>query len=265
MDTAQQIIKEWILKNNPQLPLDLGEINLEELPEIPINCEILHCANCYLKKLPTILYVKELQCYKNQIENLPELPNCVKLICSENKLKKLPELPKCEVLYCHHNELTVLPDLPNCRDLLCSYNMLTKLPKLPKCKELWCRNNKLTIIDLPQLIDLRCTNNKLRIIADMPECIYFSAGGNYLYVIPKCLTYHELDILCRLDKQLRKKHIKSLLSDYYSELDSITINFDKFAAKIQNKWRKHKKYLTFVELHKMYIKNVSTVICQYLI
>lgn len=43
-----------------------------------------------------------------------------------------------------------------------------------------------------------------------------------------------------------------------------SINFPKFATKIQIAFRNYKKRKVFNELNKEYIKNVCTVICQYL-
>ena len=86
------------------------------------------------------------------ITELPELPETIKtLFCDRNKLTKLPELPKGLInLYCYNNNLTELPELPEGLELLdCEDNKLTELPELPKTLQiLGCRNNKLPYTDI---------------------------------------------------------------------------------------------------------------------
>ena len=56
--------------------LNLADLNLNELPELPKGLEILYC-------------------YNNKLTKLPELPEGLKTLkCDNNKLTELPELPE---------------------------------------------------------------------------------------------------------------------------------------------------------------------------
>jgi len=85
---------------------------------------------------------------------LPELPKGLKyLYCEYNQLTKLPKLPEeLVILYCHNNQLTKLPELPKgLKYLDCDGNKLTELPELPKgLKYLDCDGNKLPYDNLEE-------------------------------------------------------------------------------------------------------------------
>ena len=99
METASNIVQQWILLNDPTTVLDLSGLQLTKLPKIPSNCSHLKCST-------------------NQLTTLPELPMCTTLDCYNNQLTTLPELPMCTTLDCHNNQLTTLPELPIVQDLL---------------------------------------------------------------------------------------------------------------------------------------------------
>lgn len=107
MDVAETRINEWIKfydkTNNAKKILDLSNLNLNTLPQIPIKCEALYCFN-------------------NQLTKLQELPNCVLLDCSFNRLTYLHDMPKCSKLFCSYNNLSSLPNLPECTYLSCAGN-----------------------------------------------------------------------------------------------------------------------------------------------
>lgn len=66
-EKAKQIIKEWILKDDSNIGLDLSNLNLYELPTIPNNCKRLFCCNNKLKSLPERHNIKDLFCSCNQL------------------------------------------------------------------------------------------------------------------------------------------------------------------------------------------------------
>lgn len=174
------------------------------------------------------------------LTELPDIPTeCKEFWCFNNNLTTIPYLPNCIKLCCSSNELTVLPELPSCEDLRCFHNNIESLPKLPKCRLLFCFDNKLvTLPDLPKCEVLHCDNNNLVVLPNLPKChTLFSGGNKYL---------HETFKQC-------KKH--NLLPN---------TNYSMFAAKIQKAYRKYKQMGVFVELHKMYIKNMAMLISQYI-
>ena len=152
---ALEIIAE--MGDNNQL--DLGGLDLEQLPELPARVKILNCDRNKLSYLPPLpAGLKELNCTFNSLIELPILPTGLKkMMCVGNGLTILPELPLgLEELNCSQNNLTRLPKLPlGLKILICSFNNLTELPTLPpKLNILWCYNNKLTTLpDLPLSLD----------------------------------------------------------------------------------------------------------------
>ena len=68
--------------------LNLNNLSLTELPELPKGLERLYCGNNQLTKLPELPPTLEyLYCYNNQLTELPELPPILKyLYCDNNQL-----------------------------------------------------------------------------------------------------------------------------------------------------------------------------------
>ena len=82
MDKAKKIIREWKEKKDPNECLDLHNLDLKELPEIPKECKILDCS---LNKLAVLPNCKGLYCSKNNLTKLPDLSNCLELYCTNNR------------------------------------------------------------------------------------------------------------------------------------------------------------------------------------
>ena len=156
MEEAQRRIRNWKIFNFIQHllgfeppSLNLADLGLTELPELPSRVRYLDCSNNQLTRLPS------------------ELPSGLRiLLCSENQLRSLPELPSgLTTLSCYTNQLTSLPELPSgLTTLSCSNNQLTSLPELPSgLTNLYCSNNQLTCLrELPSGIRvLSCSNNPL--------------------------------------------------------------------------------------------------------
>ena len=96
---------EECIKNKNEF-LDLSNLNLESLPELPKFIKILKCNNNKLTKLPDKMpdSLQTIDCSNNQITKLPDkMPNSLqKLYCNGNKLKELPllvRINKCKI-YC---------------------------------------------------------------------------------------------------------------------------------------------------------------------
>ena len=98
--------------------------------------------NYYLFNNNTKLNLSDLK-----LTELPELPkDIIHLDCDNNNLTELPELPETlESFYCDINNLTMLPELPDTLEhLYCEDNNINELPKLTKGLEiLYCFNNNL--------------------------------------------------------------------------------------------------------------------------
>lgn len=133
---AEERIRLWWTENESDnltpAELNLENLGLTELPDIPLNCT-------------------DLKCSKNKLTKLPPLPNCVILECADNNLRSLPNLPKCVELYCGMNKLQELPSLPNCEILDCFDNELTRLPYTPKLRTLYCYGNDYIYVRPPKI------------------------------------------------------------------------------------------------------------------
>lgn len=284
MESVIQKINAWRELKNVDEKLDLSSYGLTSLDFI-ID-DIQKCTFLFLDA--------------NNLTSLPDLPNCKTLYCRRNNLTHLSELPKCRILYCSHNKLTRLPDLPECVDLDCSDNLLTELPKIPKCIELWCSENKLTKLpNMDNMVDLKCNDNQLKVLPELPKCEklectncrlrylpplpmcrYINYLGNSLFGIPllddnvnvQCIVFltsmciHLRKFSTMMDILKDKKHLHDLMKFHQrQQVDMVTVNYNLFAFKIEKAWMNHKRRKVFKALHENYIKNVSTVISQYVV
>ncbi|EGF7344040.1 E3 ubiquitin--protein ligase [Escherichia coli] len=104
---------------NQETNLDLSELGLTTLPEIPPG-------------------IKSINISKNNLSLIPPLPTSLtQLNVSYNKLIELPALPQgLELLNASHNQLITLPILPiSLKELHISNNQLCSLPVLPELLE----------------------------------------------------------------------------------------------------------------------------------
>jgi len=62
MDAA---IQKWIENGDETAILELDDLDMEELPELPKNLQKLYYQGCYFKKLPELPYQNYHQIYKN--------------------------------------------------------------------------------------------------------------------------------------------------------------------------------------------------------
>lgn len=135
--TAAERIYEWVYKNKPEEPLNLSNLHLTSLPEIPEGVQRLICSNNKLTSLPENLphSIRNLYCVENKLTRLPKNlpPRLEKLSCSYNKLKTLPHnLPNTLTeIYCDGNEIEYLPESlpPNLTMLYCQMNRFKSLPE----------------------------------------------------------------------------------------------------------------------------------------
>ena len=162
-------IQSRIKQMSPKtMRLNLSNLNLTHIPNLPEN-------------------LKELLCTDNRLTSLPELPDSlVVLSCSNNQLTSLPKLPAgLKVLNVEGNQLTYLQQLPlTLETLFCGRNQISALPKLPlTLLELRCGYNKIEIIPPlpPTIYFVYCDNNQLQKIPELPNSLYrFSFDNNPL-------------------------------------------------------------------------------------
>ena len=146
MEEAKKRIRHWISGM-----LDLTNLGLTELPELPEGIQRVYCSANSLTTLPNTLpkSLTLLDCSHNRLTRLPDtLPAGLRdLYCDNNQLLSLPDTlpPALTSFFCNSNRLTTLPDtLPaDLTTLYCSHNQLTTLPKtLPAdLRQFWCANN----------------------------------------------------------------------------------------------------------------------------
>lgn len=155
------------------LELELANLMLTSLPELPAGLEKLDVSGnqlCSLPVLPTGL--EELYVRRNLLDSLPVLPaGLKKLDVSRNRLCSLPVLPAGLVMLdVSNNQLSGLPALPaGLVTLDVRFNLMSSLPELPGyMRTLNVSNNQL--IHLPvlpvRLKVLDVSNNQLTSLPD---------------------------------------------------------------------------------------------------
>jgi hypothetical protein len=204
MYAALRRLEIWKSNGDPNAQLNLSDLGLEQLPDIPDSCRHLNCAYNNLKQLPNLPHYVQLFCQGNKLTELPKLDNCVCLNCSNNLLRQLPDLRHCRELYCSNNMLDKLPELPLCTYLDCSFNKLKVLPELKLCTRLYADKNML--LEAPQ-IDynnfqfMSLIGNKY--ISDNPDI-------KKVWKIPKgIISYHKCTMI--IQRRYRKWKLMNIL------------------------------------------------------
>ncbi|EDW2792090.1 hypothetical protein H3N91_003497 [Salmonella enterica] len=196
------------LRNLPILPacistLNVSNNNLSALPDLPEGIRDLTCAGNMLTSLPSLPSTLEmLDCSQNRLPELQDLPpTLTALNCSKNMLMRLPHLPDTlQSLNCSGNVITVLPELSdNLQILVCSGNRLDVLPDLPaSLQTLDCAGNDL--IGFPfmpgSLQTLNCSNNELTGLPPFPDSLLnLDIAHNELCSLPP-LPYSLVTFIC---------------------------------------------------------------------
>lgn len=196
------------LRNLPILPacistLNVSNNNLSALPDLPEGIRDLTCASNMLTSLPSLPSTLEmLDCSQNRLPELQGLPpTLTALNCSKNMLMRLPHLPDTlQSLNCSGNVITVLPELSdNLQILVCSGNRLDVLPDLPaSLQTLDCAGNDL--IGFPfmpgSLQTLNCSNNELTGLPPFPDSLLnLDIAHNELCSLPP-LPYSLVTFIC---------------------------------------------------------------------
>lgn len=183
--------------------LNVSNNNLSALPDLPEGIRDLTCASNMLTSLPSLPSTLEmLDCSQNRLPELQDLPpTLTALNCSKNMLMRLPHLPDTlQSLNCSGNVITVLPELSdNLQILVCSGNRLDVLPDLPaSLQTLDCAGNDL--IGFPfmpgSLQTLNCSNNELTGLPPFPDSLLnLDIAHNELCSLPP-LPYSLVTFIC---------------------------------------------------------------------
>lgn len=125
MDVAKDRIDKWYADGMDDMILDLSNLGLSDLPNLPANLIKLNCSSnnlTILKDLPEGL--QYLNCSRNQIYLIEEFPfNCKYVDCSFNQLRTLPSLPiDCVYLNISHNQFDEIPSLPDTIEYINYFN-----------------------------------------------------------------------------------------------------------------------------------------------
>src|ERR1700744_2762965 len=103
--------KTFNYTNSDVMWLDLSNLELTELSNLPSNVIHLYCNHNKLAELPNLSIIvpnlTHLFCFDNQLKELPVLPPTLQVLgYSYNKFKKIPNLPPIlQTLYCSSNQL----------------------------------------------------------------------------------------------------------------------------------------------------------------
>ncbi|WP_375155427.1 T3SS effector E3 ubiquitin-protein ligase IpaHd [Shigella flexneri] len=207
---------------NQETNLDLSELGLTTLPEIPPGIKSINISKnnlSLISPLPASLTqlnvsynrlielpalpqgLKLLNASHNQLITLPTLPISLKeLHVSNNQLCSLPVLPELlETLDVSCNGLAVLPPLPfSLQEISAIGNLLSELPPLPhNIHSIWAIDNMLT--DIPYLPEnLRNGYFDINQISHIPESILNLRNECSIDISDNPLSSHALQSLQRL-------------------------------------------------------------------
>lgn len=112
MESTLYKISEWEYTNDPDIVLDLSNLQLTNLPgDIPNSVRKLNCSNNLLTELPGNLQsLNELYCFNNRLTKLPEnLLNVIDIVCNDNLLENVPiNTPLLKNFIAKNNRITEL-------------------------------------------------------------------------------------------------------------------------------------------------------------
>ena len=193
-ETFSSIVNKW-LRSHPTMPLDLSNIDLIELPDIPPNvrCLILShndiksinnlpegleefvCENSPLEEITLPSSLKKLTLVHNSVNTIDvSHTRCSSIVISRNELEYISEIPKeCSYLDLSYNKLSNVPSLGDKLTYLdISNNNIQELPQLPNSiLNLNVSDNKIdTLINLPDnMSSFNCNNNLLQTLPDLSQ------------------------------------------------------------------------------------------------
>lgn len=162
--------------NNGGTTLDISNLGLIELPNIPKTVKYLFCSCNKITKI-SLSYLKTLElldCSTNKISEIEDLPeSLIELLCKDNRLENINTINNCnklERLDCSNNKISSIPKINSLRIIKCSYNKITELPALSNLKILICKHNKLKSINkYNKLVELECNNNNIQKLDFFPN------------------------------------------------------------------------------------------------
>jgi hypothetical protein len=168
------------IKNIPSnvSSIEIENCFLKKIDDVPSSLECMYCDNNQLTKLPKINHTNLiiLSFKNNNIYQMPILPDSIKdLIFSNNQIMNIPNFPKSlKYLECSWNRLHNLNNIPrNIRTIICDHNDIVKLPCLSNLHFLntfICNSNEIMELPpLPGLIDyINFSDNPITIFVPFP-------------------------------------------------------------------------------------------------
>jgi hypothetical protein len=172
----ERIIKKWVKGGNEDEYLELHDLDLINIPEMPRNVKYLSVwGNESLESLdnlpPNLI---ELRCPTNKIKSLGNLPKTlIKLNCSETLIENLDGIPDgLEFLYCNDcANISNISKLPSSLLYLeLQNNLIGNLPKLPTKLQHLDIDNCQGIEELPKIpASLKLLSIKSTSITNIPK------------------------------------------------------------------------------------------------
>ncbi|EON2369360.1 T3SS effector E3 ubiquitin-protein ligase IpaH1.4, partial [Shigella flexneri] len=188
-----------ICLQNQEAELNLSELDLKTLPDLPPQITTLEIRKNQLTHLPDLPpMLKVIHAQFNQLESLPALPETLEeLNAGDNKIKELPFLPEnLTHLRVHNNRLHILPLLPpELKLLVVSGNRLDSIPPFPdKLEGLALANNF-----IEQLPELPFSMNRAVLmnnnLTTLPESVLRLAQNAFVNVAGNPLSGHTMRTL----------------------------------------------------------------------
>jgi hypothetical protein len=223
MDRAiQKVIECYETKSDE---LNLHNLGLTELPELPPHIKKLTCPLNKLNYLPTLPHqLEHINCVANPIMELPEIPPSIVSIHAVGcDLVRLPYLLSCTKLKNLHlagnKLLDELPDLPNSLQFLgitsCGFIKINKLPPNLTTLDIGMSRYLIKLPDvLPPNVLIRSYDNPFLYVPVEMRC-YFTS---YEAVIDHAPIMNTLKKIISAKKRFRKLKLSGQIIDQAEEM-----------------------------------------------
>jgi hypothetical protein len=235
--SPEEVIEEWIKQAKPNKELDLSELNLTELPNLPNTVKKLNCSYNPLKTLRNLppnlrtlkcegtalvrfenvpITLRYVNCSGSDLTSLDGLPDSIRYIIAHNcsELKKVYKLPAeliwLDLYYCDIERIVNIPNNVEYIDIAC--NRIMSLPRLPESlKTLNCKmSHRLShVTNLPSNLEVLEIN---------------TINLNYLPSLPVTLRYLRIDSINILNNNVIPTTIEEMIS---TEIRFKSDTFDK--------------------------------------
>lgn len=248
-DIAKNRIEMWKLFENPEVTLDLDELQFDRLPPIPENVRYLRCGNNRLTKLEHLPRgLQKIWCHGNKLQDIIGLPNTlqyINLTCNY-ELESIDDLPDSihTIELCECSNILVINRFPkNCRNIwIDSVDNLYHINSFPpNLRKLHIHETRIqNLPTLPSTLRIfECTHSRLINLPIFPTGIRYihcdcSSIDNYLQQIPEGVYYlnisvrnHTINCIMCTQYQYKLEHLPTYIQKICNDYSIHTYVYDE--------------------------------------